>query len=357
MTAEQPLRYYVATPADSPFVHARAWFRTQFIDANANAPGMTIADRPETADIIVLFEAYSLKLPAYVDELLRCTFVSEFAERIFVINYDDTDTAFLPGCYTSLTPRTFDPLRHRASCYPKTYNQCVETIAAQGREWNPVWRASFRGAIGNAPVRRSIRQHLSGVPGFQISDPAIEFHAHDQASQLAFLEEIAASEFVLCPRGKGPASYRMFETMQMGRCPVIISDDWQAIHGIDWPSCSIRIREREVPVLPQLLADRRADARRLGETARAVWQQFFEDSAKFRLYARQLAQLHAGRVNGGENIDSLRQRWISHAFRWQRGWTMPQRLWRAPRRAARIVQSLVRRPAPRDAIAAKETPS
>jgi hypothetical protein len=132
--------------------------------------------------------------------------------------------------------------------------------------------------------------------------------------------------------------------MQMSRCPVIISDDWLPIEGIDWASCSIRVSERHVPQLPQLLAARRDEARELGQNARRVWEQSFEDRAKFQLYANQLAQLHAFRANGGDSLDALRERWASHSFRWRRGWTMPQRLWRAPQRAARIVQSLRARP-------------
>jgi len=36
---------------------------------------------------------------------------------------------------------------------------------------------------------------------------------------------IANSKFVLCPQGVGPSSLRLFETLLMGRAPVIISDE------------------------------------------------------------------------------------------------------------------------------------
>src|SRR2546423_4170060 len=35
-----------------------------------------------------------------------------------------------------------------------------------------------------------------------------------------------ASKFILCSRGVGTSSVRLFDTMRMGRVPVILSDQW-----------------------------------------------------------------------------------------------------------------------------------
>lgn len=340
MAANGSLRYYVATTGDTALAHASAEFGPRFIAANRDARGVGIVDRPDAADIVVLFEAWSLKLQDYAEQLSRCRFLNEFAARVMVVNYDDAGTAFLPGCYTSLTPRTFDSRRHRPSCYPKAYNPLVETMAARRSAHDARWLCTFRGNTRHQPVRRRILAELAGAAGFRITDPGIVFHAHDQASHLQYLEEIAESDFVLCPRGESPSTYRLFEVMQMGRCPVIIADDWLPIAGVDWDGCSVRIRERDLANVPRLLGGRRHEARALGERARTVWELYFGEETKFRLYAAQLAELHAIRAaSGGNDLESLRRHWRSREFRWQRGWTLPQRLWRAPRRAARLVHS------------------
>jgi len=52
----------------------------------------------------------------------------------------------------------------------------------------------------------------------------------DRASQnLRYAQVMALSKFVLCPRGCGLSSYRLFESMSLGVAPVIISDQWQPI--------------------------------------------------------------------------------------------------------------------------------
>lgn len=338
------MRYYVATTNDSTLVHPSVEFRDQFVQSNRDVRCVTIVDRPDDADIVVLFEAWSLKLQSYADQLLACPFFREYAARVLVVNYDDAGTAFLPGCYTSLTRRTFDPMRYRASCYPKAYNRHVAAVAAQRAVRKARWLCTFRGNTRHQPVRQRLMAQLRNVPEFRMTDPGIVFHAHDHASQLAYLEEIAESEFVLCPRGESPSTYRMFEVMQMGRCPVIVSDDWQPVSGIPWDTCSLRIGERDISDLPQILSARRGAARTLGEQARVIWERHFEDQAKFRLYASQLAELHTSRRTQGEvGLDSLRRFWMSSGFRQQRGWLLSQRLRRAPRRILQIVRTIHQR--------------
>ena len=54
-----------------------------------------------------------------------------------------------------------------------------------------------------------------------------------QAMQARYWEIMARSKFVLCPRGAGASSIRLFEAMQAGVAPVISSDDWIPAAGPD----------------------------------------------------------------------------------------------------------------------------
>jgi hypothetical protein len=49
----------------------------------------------------------------------------------------------------------------------------------------------------------------------------------------AFTAESAESILDRCPAGIGPATYRLFEAMELGRVPVILSDEWVPRKGLD----------------------------------------------------------------------------------------------------------------------------
>jgi len=66
---------------------------------------------------------------------------------------------------------------------------------------------------------------------------------------------MARSKFVLCPRGVGRGSYRVFETLCAGRVPVIVSDDWQLPDGVDWEAIA-----RGSPVIVIYMGLRHLDA-------------------------------------------------------------------------------------------------
>lgn len=90
-----------------------------------------------------------------------------------------------------------------------------------------------------------------------------------------FYEVMTESYFVLAPRGIGASSLRLFEAMQMGRVPVILSDQWVKIPEIPWEKFSITIRESEINTMIDILKERRNESVEMGKTARYYWEQFF----------------------------------------------------------------------------------
>ncbi len=321
------MNFYLATPADTSLVNPDLRFQALFTSCNELVCGRSVVGAPEAADIVVLFEAFSFKQVDYADDLARCPFAREYAEKILAVNYDDSCSAFLPGCYTSLTPAIYSPSLHRPCAYPKTYNRFVDAMAEGLLTRKPTLLASFRGNVRSQAVRRALAAELAGRAGFRVTEPVSGFHQHSEAEQVEYLEEIADSEFVLCPRGASPATYRMFEVMQMGRCPVILSDDWVPIPGIDWETCSLRVAEHLVRSLPEILAEHRERAAELGSNARRVWEMCFAIERKYQSYGDHLIELHESRRRDGPGgIEDLQRMWRSHDFRRRRGWTLMQRL-------------------------------
>jgi hypothetical protein len=96
---------------------------------------------------------------------------------------------------------------------------------------------------------------------------------------------------MLSPRGIGPSTYRLFEAMEMGRCPVILSDDWTPPPFIPWEKFSIRLKESQVGDLPRILADAPYEA--LGRAAREAWEQYVDRPHAFHYLSETLQLIFA----------------------------------------------------------------
>lgn len=304
------------------------------------AEGFRLAASPEEADLVVLIESNRLRthrdLPAMRAEPLP----RRFPHKCFTINHEFAPPGFLPGLYTSLPARRFDPSRHRTWCYFYQYNRPVLETALAGADAPRKLLFSFRGAASH-----EVRRRILAEP-FRAREPVSIRHVdrwfdHDAEEQDAYVREILESHFVLCPRGIAAGSHRLFEVMSLGRCPVILSDDWVPPAGIDWSRCSIRVSEADVPRLPEILEARVDEARGLGEAARRVWLEHFQPHRRVR---RALEEIRAIQADWGPDHDERahQRHWSSWAFYWRNGWTLPQRSRKALRRLRRAAASRLR---------------
>ena len=165
--------------------------------------------------------------------------------------------------------------------------------AARGCEPRMLW--SFTGTVSNAPVRQRLAE-LNDPEGRVIDtryyNDVIRWHFGDthradgRAAFASYAKSLGRSAFVLCPRGYGASSIRLFEAMQVGRCPVIVSDDWLPPPFVDWSSCSIRVPEANVQEIPAILRQRHDEAAQLGREARQVWERFFAPQHQLRTILR-----------------------------------------------------------------------
>jgi Exostosin family len=276
---------------------------------------------PKTADLIVLFEEWGTRFWQYADTLLDDPLVRDHWERIYTINCDDLGRGFLPGCYTSLNRANFEPELHRSCAYPYVYNELVKCASSQKRSGQK-WLFSFRGTDRSHPIRRKLFHCFSREPSGKMVRTTTNFHSHSHGEKRDYIEDILESKFVLCPRGWSPTTYRLFEVMELGRCPVIISDDWIPIGGVPWSECSIIIREKDVARCVDILRDQEPNAERLGEAARNVWEAHFSEANKFNRMLESILELQSqGRDDGGD----YRNRWSSWRFYYRNEWLPHQR--------------------------------
>ena len=81
--------------------------------------------------------------------------------------------------------------------------------------------------------------------------------------------------FVLRPRGAGTGTIRFFEVMAKGIAPVLIADDYELPPGPTWETFLLRVAEKDIARLPQLLEPHVASAAERGWLARAAFAEYF----------------------------------------------------------------------------------
>ena len=90
---------------------------------------------------------------------------------------------------------------------------------------------------------------------------------------------------------------RIFEAMRLGRAPVIIADDWSPPPFVDWERCSVRVPEKEIDRLPELLRHHRAQAQVLGDRANEEWNRVFGPPGLFHHTVEACLELIKARPN------------------------------------------------------------
>jgi hypothetical protein len=132
----------------------------------------------------------------------------------------------------------------------------------------------------------------------------------------AYLEEILASKFVLCPRGFAPSSHRLFEVMELGRVPVILSDSWVPPAGPIWPSFSLSIPENSIDDIPAVIEAHFHRAEEMGRLARAQWEQWFSPERCTIVAASAIEEILLSRPAGyREDISRIFFRTLSQAVK------------------------------------------
>jgi hypothetical protein len=234
----------------------------------------SLEDRPEDADLILFVETSTCAGP-YFQSVRRHPVFKQLHERCFVYCATDLIVPVVPGIFPSISRRDYLRAWSRAGGY-------VGVRERPGLEFeprrDPTRLFSFVGSSATHPVRRRLME-LSHPDALLVdtSRPGETTPGGESGYRDAMLD----SAFVLCPRGGGPATFRLMETLMMGRAPVILSDEWCAPTGPDWDEFSLRVPEREAEAVPALLEANASRAAEMGRKARQAWLDWFGPETHF----------------------------------------------------------------------------
>lgn len=215
----------------------------------------------------------------------------------FAWDAGDLPTGRLPGLYCSLSRRLLDPGRHRSFCYLLRHNTHVGEFPLEDARH----LFGFTGAL-SAPIRHRLFETLRPYAAGGMADlqavPSIwgkMFGTEADTAKHAYAESLRRCRFVLCPRGNGLSSVRLFETMEAARVPVILSDDLVLPECVDWSSCAIIVPENRLADIPRLLSSRESDWPALALRARRAWEENFSSAQLLRRAVSELNAIKAAR--------------------------------------------------------------
>jgi hypothetical protein len=232
---------------------------------------------PDAADLILFVEYHPWHDPYFFD-VLRHPLRRRYPQKCVLYTDADRVVPLIPTLAPSIERWQYRPARCRPFPYvTREYrNDAVEggaLPAAAPRRY----LFSFAGASDTHPVRARIL--ALRAPDARLIDTGAQRAwllqgEEKRRYEAAYVDACRDSAFVLCPRGAGPSSYRLYETMQLGRAPVVISDSWVAHEGPAWDSFCVRIAERDVERMPEILRARASEAAVMGERARLEWERW-----------------------------------------------------------------------------------
>lgn len=265
---------------------------------------------PSEADAILFVENTQFD-DLLFKALLNHPLVEQHADKVFMYNEVDRPWDTLPGLYCCMTSNNINPNRHRAFAYLHSPNPYMGDVHEQ--KFEKRWLYSFVGSMSHACRRpimrlRNDQGYVKDTSDFNVwnTDPSeLEVKGKSYANILG------ESQFVLCPRGIGSSSFRLFETMQAGRVPVIISDNWSPPSLTDW-SFAIKIEERRVSSIPGYLKTLENESEERGLAARKAWEHNYAPDTLFNTVGDLLDSLlvsdaHVRRIKHGTNL----QKWLT----------------------------------------------
>lgn len=277
---------------------------------------------PAGADVVLIQEDKDLCIKdfRYIDRLLHDPFISAHLTKIFTINTDDFSTGLLRGLYTSMPKSRCQPEYHRVVPYIEYTNPHV---FADRNTIEPGYLAAWYGNTKSNKLRKVLVEALQDEEGFFVKTSE-SWYNHKADEQKAYVELIESAKFSLCPAGWCPPTPRIYESMALGRCPVIIADGFARPHGPRWDEFALFLPEKDVAKLPAFLRAHEANYKELGKKAKENWDQFFAGDLLKQYFADSMLSLIRSTPAYTKEMEI--KRWRSFSTFWNNRWTIPQRI-------------------------------
>lgn len=236
-----------------------------------------LVDDAESADLILFVGGWRTGGGGVVDSPLP----KRYPEKTFIYRDDDGFIPLLPGVYASAErPGWINLRRVEGAKYISALNPNIQPLTMEKK-----YLFSFAGG-STSILRKKLYKVKFRRPDVLIENTSNYYHwdpsqAGREERQRQYAAMIASSKFGLCPRGASAGSFRLYEVMEMGVAPVVISDKQLLPVGPDWESFAIRVPERQIGELDTILAGYEGESAERGRLAREAYEQWFAPPVVF----------------------------------------------------------------------------
>tara|TARA_B100000287_G_C20605030_1_gene769686 strand:- start:346 stop:1185 length:840 start_codon:yes stop_codon:yes gene_type:complete len=141
---------------------------------------------------------------------------------------------------------------------------------------------SFVGSYSTHHTRKVVGDILSTMDSCVAKDTG-NWHFYKKGKELEdsanfYVETLGNSKVSICPRGTGPSTIRMWESMAMGSVPVLISDSLQLpmANKVDWSEHIISVPERESADLRKHMPSEEK-LKKMSENCIETYKKFFSE--------------------------------------------------------------------------------
>jgi hypothetical protein len=206
--------------------------------------------------------------------------------------------------------------------YAEYFNELVfNNQAATSKQ--PKYLASWRGNLRSNNIRPMLLKYFRSMSDciFEFSDSWLNHPIEEKSDYISLMLD---AKFCLCPAGWAPSSFRIYESMALGRCPVIIADDFTPPKGPNWNDFALFYPQNKIKDLHAFLKDHESTAQEKGTKAREAWNNHFSAEILPYYYADSIIKLVKNNPDSSNEAEIIR--WNSLKFKWNNKWTLPQRL-------------------------------
>jgi hypothetical protein len=237
-----------------------------------------LVDDPESADIILFVGGWQAHGEGVVDSALP----KKYPDKCFSYFDDDGFVPLLPGIYTNAKkPGWMDLARAESHMFIDALNPNIVPVPNAEKKY----LLSFAGG-STSLLRKKLYKIDYGRDDVLIKNTSDYYHWDPSqegrdARQKEYTTMIASSHFGLCPLGASAGGLRLFEVMQMGVAPVMMSDKFRLPDGPAWDRFLIDVPEWKIRELPEILEKYRSESAERGRLARLAWEQYFAPRVMF----------------------------------------------------------------------------
>lgn len=260
-----------------------------------------LTTNPEAADLILIGQpGNELKGNDYLREITNNSLIDTYPEKSFAVSFFRANHLFLTrGIYESGIKSFLLKNRIRSGCYiPDSFNPVIKKIIKEKRSVNKLKKKFLFSFVGrnSHKIRANIflikfsrkDVHIEDTSSFNVWDESI---SDDHWRFEHYKDVLLKSKFSLCPRGFGPGSIRVFESMSLGVSPVVISDEWKLPIGPKWENFSIVIKKKDLVHLESIISSYEDKFEVMGREAKKAYEKYFSEHNYFNYVISECSQI------------------------------------------------------------------